>query len=706
MRQGQLRAILGLLHRVASPDGGPGDAQLLDRWRDQRDPAAFELLVWRHGALVWNLCRRILHNEQDVEDAFQATFLTFLRKADTIGEGRFLASWLYKVAYRIALAARAASVRDTVQALDGDIAQPDETKADDLGPALVEEVHRLPEKYRQPVVLCYLEGKTTDEAARDLGCPRGTVGTRLAWARQRLRSRLARRGVALSAGALVTLLAGKASAARVPAQLVLNTVQAATLGAAGKAVTAGVISARVVALSQGVLQTMFMTRLKMVALVLLTVGILGSGAGLLTHQALAATPEEQSSARVDEPPGPTSDGRESAEDTLVAAEEDKEAPAPGKGKKEDHPPKKEDHSPQLSGSVARADGDGKSFAVEVHSKQEGTRKVDIKITDRTRLLFSNVGPKEARVTEGYHADVWLEKDSKDTAARVHLRGKRYPTLSVVNEKLSPPQLVLRVAGEADGKDVTLERAGKGEQSGEKVAIKFTEKTRTFFANVPRDGAKPTKSYQAWVWLEDDARDTARAVKFVGDAEGKPPEGKGPPVDRSGRVVGLSSNGKVLTVEVPGVKKGPVTKIEIKLTGSTRESYHGVPAGGARPVAGDQVQVWLAEGSNDTAARVRFTRHDPRGGLHGKVVAVSADGGRITVQTSSEGKGGEAARREVKLNAKTRLVFLNVGPGGASPAEGDHVFGWLAEGSEDTADDLTLSRPETKENSKPDGKKEK
>src|SRR2546429_3432070 len=115
MRQGELRAVLGYLHRVANPDGGgPDDAQLLDRWRSRRDAAAFEVLVWRHGAMVWNTCRRILTREQDVEDAFQATFLTFLRKADTIGRGRFLGSWLYKVAYRTALATRAVSARHTV----------------------------------------------------------------------------------------------------------------------------------------------------------------------------------------------------------------------------------------------------------------------------------------------------------------------------------------------------------------------------------------------------------------------------------------------------------------------------------------------------------------------------------------------------------------------------------------------------------------
>src|SRR5262245_30969753 len=293
MRQSQLRAALGCLHRVANPDSGRlGDAQLLDRWRDQRDPAALEVLVWRHGAMVWNVCRRVLGREQDVEDAFQATFLTFLRKADSIGQGRFLGSWLYKVAYRTALVARTVSARDTgYQELDDDLpaAAPEADGWDEVGPALDEEVNRLPEKYRRPFVLCYLEGKTTDEAAEDLSCPRGTVGTRLAWARQRLRARLTRRGLVPSAG-LATLLADKAALASVPAPLVSSIVKAATVSGTGNTLAAGAVSARAAGLSQGVLQAMFMTKLKTIALVLLAVGMLGSGAGQLAQRAAGINP--------------------------------------------------------------------------------------------------------------------------------------------------------------------------------------------------------------------------------------------------------------------------------------------------------------------------------------------------------------------------------------------------------------------------------
>src|SRR5262249_31947916 len=154
---------------------------------------------------------------------------------------------------------------------------------------------------------------------------------------------------------------------------------------------------------------------------------------------------------------------------------------------------------------------------------------------------------------------------------------------------SPPQLAFPVvAVAADGKGITLE---SGKVESRKLPVRFTEKTRVFFSDVARDGARPKAGYEARVWLEDNSQDTGRAVKFVGNAEGKPPEGKGPKVDRSGRIVALSGNGKVLTVEILPPEKGQPTKTEIKLTAATKESYHGVAAEGAKPAVGYLVQVW-------------------------------------------------------------------------------------------------------------------
>ena len=208
-------------------------------------------------------------------------------------------------------------------------------------------------------------------------------------------------------------------------------------------------------------------------------------------------------------------------------------------------------------------------------------------------------------------------------------------------------------------------------------------------------------YEARVSLEEDSSDTAKSVTFVGTAEEKPAKGKETKGDRSGTIVGLSGSGKVLTVETTPAKGEGSAKTEIKLTDDTTETYHGVAADGAKPALGYQVRAWLVEGSQDTAARVRFSRNDPRKRLDARIVAVFADGARFTVQVPPRVKGGEPGTLEIRTTAQTRLVFINVGPEGARLTEGYHVRGWLVEGLEDTADELMVSRLE-----KPGDKKEK
>jgi RNA polymerase sigma factor (sigma-70 family) len=278
--------------------GGLSDGELLGRVVGQHDPAAFEVLVWRHGALVLGLCRRLLRHEQEAEDAFQATFLILLRKAGSIGKGQALASWLYKVAFRVALRLRARR-RSRRERPTVDVAAAEATPElvwRDLRPVLDEEVNGLPERYRAPFVLCYLGGLTNEEAARQLGCPRGTVLSRLAWARQRLRDRLARRGLALSSATLAAALSAPAASAAPPTPLVATAVKAATLSAAGKS-AAGAASARAALLTQGVLRDMSLTRLKIVAAALLGIGALAFAVGgvaapkLLADQAVTPAGE-------------------------------------------------------------------------------------------------------------------------------------------------------------------------------------------------------------------------------------------------------------------------------------------------------------------------------------------------------------------------------------------------------------------------------
>jgi RNA polymerase sigma factor (sigma-70 family) len=224
MADTQLRTVVRHLHKLVRPhsDGGSSDGKLLQRFVSQHDEVAFEVLVWRHGAMVWNVCRRLLRSTQDAEDAFQASFLALLRAARSIRAGTAIGGWLYKVAYRVALKAKARAANRARRETPGvDLLFAEPTEPDllwrDLRPVLDEEINRLRSQYRLPLVLCYLEGKTTTEAAQLLGCPRGTVATRLAWARQRLRARLTRRGLTLSSTAvLATLLSEHALSASLP----------------------------------------------------------------------------------------------------------------------------------------------------------------------------------------------------------------------------------------------------------------------------------------------------------------------------------------------------------------------------------------------------------------------------------------------------------------------------------------------------------
>jgi RNA polymerase sigma factor (sigma-70 family) len=305
MSAAPLHAAVRHLRRLVRADGADGlsDGQLLERFVTARDEAAFEVLVWRHGPMVLGICRRMLRDAHQAEDAFQATFLVLVRKAASIGKRESVGSWLHKVAYRVALGAREGAARrarhERALLADPPAAEDDLASWRDLAPVLDEEVNRLPDKYRAPLVLCYLEGKTVDEAARQLGCPRGTVGTRLARGRERLRRRLIRRGVGLTCGTLVAALAGVANAVAVPAPLARAAVRTA-----GFPADPGVISANVFALAEGVLRTMSVSKLKAVVAVTLVIA-LGTGVSGLSYRMYAA--EQRTAAdegeRKADPPG-------------------------------------------------------------------------------------------------------------------------------------------------------------------------------------------------------------------------------------------------------------------------------------------------------------------------------------------------------------------------------------------------------------------
>jgi RNA polymerase sigma factor (sigma-70 family) len=258
------------------------DAELLACFTGRREETAFAELVRRHGPLVLGVCRKLLRHEQDAEDAFQATFLVLARRAGSVYSAVVLPSWLYGVATRLAARIRTANYRRRAReaplvdpATPGP--QPD-PEAGDVAATLHEEIGRLPERYRAPVILCYLEGKTNEEAAQVLDCPPGTVFSRLARARERLRDRLKRRALVLSAGALATALAALPQDARaaVPSEFALTTAHLAARVAVGRWGRRPDVPAHLVDLAGHGLPSPFRRGLAAAVAVLLLIGLAGT----------------------------------------------------------------------------------------------------------------------------------------------------------------------------------------------------------------------------------------------------------------------------------------------------------------------------------------------------------------------------------------------------------------------------------------------
>jgi RNA polymerase sigma factor (sigma-70 family) len=334
MAVGATTRLLHQLRRAAllQPGDGPLDADLLDAFVRHRDELALEILVRRHAPLVLGVCRRLLGNADDAADAFQAVFLVFVRKARGIRRRAALAAWLYGVAYRTSLKARARrqrrQQRETAVARVPEPAVEMDIPTDDVLALLDEEVNALPEKYRAAVVLCELQCRPRREAAQTLNIPEGTVSSRLATARRMLRERLARRGVVLSAAAVALALSG-GRVISAPAALLLSTLQAVSAAAAG-GLAAGLVSAQVLALQEGVLKAMFLSKLKLVTGLLVAVGLVGGGIALRVS---SASGQDASALR-----------QTSAARVLLPQQSAADAGAPAKSRQEQGqqpPPKKE-----------------------------------------------------------------------------------------------------------------------------------------------------------------------------------------------------------------------------------------------------------------------------------------------------------------------------------------------------------------------------
>jgi len=258
------------------------DGQLLEAYAANRDGAVFAELVRRHGPMVWGVCRRFLHNRQDAEDAFQATFLVLVRKPGSVRPPDRVGNWLHGVAIRVARKAGRGVARRRERQVESvpEIAAGSESVWRELVPLVDREIARLPDKYRLPVVLCDLEGATRQEAAKRLGWPEGTVAGRLVRAREMLARRLERYRLSVSGAALIAVLSGRELSAVAPAGLFDSTIQAAVSGS---------FSAEAAALAKGVIRAMFTTKLMTLAVVASAAVLLG---GVLLRAQPASAPSD------------------------------------------------------------------------------------------------------------------------------------------------------------------------------------------------------------------------------------------------------------------------------------------------------------------------------------------------------------------------------------------------------------------------------
>jgi RNA polymerase sigma factor (sigma-70 family) len=674
MPEGQMSRVIERVRRAALVQNGAAmtDGQLLECFIAERDEAAFEALVRRHADMVLGVCRRVVGHAQDAEDAFQATCVVLVRKAATVLPREAVGNWLYGVAYRTALEARARGAR--LRSREKQVKNMPEMASRaasaagqahdwrDLQPLLDRELSRLPDKYRLPVVLCDLEGRGREEVSHQLQLAEGTLSSRLSRGRKMLAGRLARRGLAISAGALTVALQ-QASAATAPATLVVSTIQAATMVAAGQAATVAV-SASVAALTEGVLHAMFMTKVKTATVVLMLVALAGSGVGLITHQVLAGTARTP--------------------DLAVIANRESETSFGGRDEKPRMPP-------TFAGRIVAVAKDGKTITLETQPAGGGrdtpptpAKKQDVKIGADTKIVYSNVGLGGAKMTEGYGAQVWIADGAKDVARQIHLAGKQADRHG--------PNLTGAVAGVADdGKTLTFKLAPRGRGEPESsVDIQLTAKSVVVFSNVAKGGARPAEGQVAEVWLADGSKSAAAKVHFRGSVEKfsrDVPEAK---PDAAGKIVSVSKDGKVLTLEAPAGRGEEPVKHDVKVDDKTSMIYFSIGADGDRPTDGYAARVWLATGSKDVAGKVHFRapdRQDPT--LRGKVIGIAKDAKAITLEQAPKNREDAPGSVEVKLSPKTRLVFNGVGPEGATLSEGLGATVILEDGSKDTAAVIVL-----------------
>jgi RNA polymerase sigma factor (sigma-70 family) len=406
--------LLPFLERVALLQDGAEltDGQLLERFFQHRQEEAFRPLLHRHGSMVLGVCRRLLRNGHDAEDAFQATFLILLRKGTALFGRQSIGNWLFGVAYHTSLKLRAMTTKRRLKEAAARPRTRVEVRSDveeiDLRPLLDRELSQLPDKYREAVVLCELEGKSRKEAARLLGIPEGTLSSRLATARRSLAHRLARCGLGVTATMLTAALSPQPAVSAQLAPLVAQTLQAALHLSAGATAGAGMISTKVAALIEGGLRSMFLSK-STVLVLLAAMGMVLAGVAL----APMALPETRAEA-------PAQPGANDAQKQI-----DKWIAQLGSSKFED----REEAARELKKLGLKA----------VPALKKAARSNDAEVARRAREVLETVLPAIDR----FQADlievlVKLDPDPKDpAAAQVAMRKQFAALLATHGPKLRP-----------------------------------------------------------------------------------------------------------------------------------------------------------------------------------------------------------------------------------------------------------------------------
>jgi len=457
MQDQSTHPILRTIRRIAAAGDTQGmtDAQLLQQFATHRDEPAFEVLVHRHAGMVWRVCRDLLRESHAAEDAFHATFLVLVRKAGSIARPELLGNWLYGVASRVALRARKTLTRRASHEQQG-VAMSAATSFDnnaehDLQALLQEELQRLPAKYRSPMVLCYLEGRTNEEAAEQLDWPVGTLKVRLMRGREMLRTRLARRGLAVGAGALTSALSADAASA-VPAPLLDTTLKAALLFAVGRAAGTGALSGHAVALTEWVLKTMAWTRLKLVAALLMAVGLIGVGAGRLALRALTL---DERAAKVPAGPAQPSAAAGAKKGTKVKSDVERLQGTWSVSSLEIEGAKMGENV--FAGSKIVVDGN-KFTTISMGATYKGIFKIDVASKPKTLDLMFDEGPEKGNTSLGIY----------------ELDGDSWKLCLCVGSKVRPKEFVTK-AGSGHALE-TLKRDKQAKGSGAADAAGASEPT--------------------------------------------------------------------------------------------------------------------------------------------------------------------------------------------------------------------------------------